>query len=413
MKLALPIISAIFIVHGQNSCFKGSDDCKFDKYTALIKKAEEEYNECTRPNTCDCLNQRFKDDLAVFSKGVNQNDFEKARSFGVHYQIIDRKLYRQENCMFAFRCSGVEHFILSVINQIPDCEFILNDRDYPQVLKSHQPLPIFSFSKTKEYADIMYPAWSFWEGGPAISLYPTGIGRWDLTRNVIKKYENFELKKIFFKIMLLFIFFIISRYLDFCFKLFFRRADLMPFKKKISKAFFRGSRTNSERDPLILLSRRNSDLVDAQYTRNQAWKSDADTLGQPAAEEISFEDHCSYKYLFNFRGVAASFRFRHLFLCRSLVFHVGEEWVEFFYMFLKPWIHYVPVSQLNDVEVLINYFLKNEAVAEKIAQRGFEWIYKYLTIENIECYWRRMLRQYATLLKFEVKRNRTLIQITK
>lgn len=28
----------------------------------------------------------------------------------------------------------------------------------------------------------MYPAWSFWEGGPAISLYPTGIGRWDKHR---------------------------------------------------------------------------------------------------------------------------------------------------------------------------------------------------------------------------------------
>ena len=32
-----------------------------------------------------------------------------------------------------------------------------------------------------------------------------------------------------------------------------------------------------------------------------------------------------YKYLFNFRGVAASFRFKHLFLCNSLVFHVGPQ----------------------------------------------------------------------------------------
>lgn len=32
--------------------------------------------------------------------------------------------------------------------------------------------------QTNDYWDIMYPAWSFWEGGPAISLYPTGLGRW-------------------------------------------------------------------------------------------------------------------------------------------------------------------------------------------------------------------------------------------
>ena len=49
------------------------------------------------------------------------------------------------------------------------------------------------------------------------------------------------------------------------------------------------------------------------------------------------------RYLFNFRGVAASFRFKHLFLCDSLVFHVGDEWNEFFYAAMKPWVHYIPV----------------------------------------------------------------------
>ena len=34
-------------------------------------------------------------------------------------------------------------------------------------------------------------------------------------------------------------------------------------------------RTSSERDPLVLLSRKEPGLVDAQYTKNQAWKSDA------------------------------------------------------------------------------------------------------------------------------------------
>lgn len=34
-------------------------------------------------------------------------------------------------------------------------------------------------------------------------------------------------------------------------------------------------RTSPERDPLVLLSREEPSLVDAQYTKNQAWKSDA------------------------------------------------------------------------------------------------------------------------------------------
>ena len=57
-----------------------------------------------------------------------------------------------------------------------------------------------------------------------------------------------------------------------------------------------------------------------------------------------------YRYLFNFRGVAASFRLKHLFLCDSVVFHVGEEWLEFFYPAMRPWVHYIPVRQdLKDV----------------------------------------------------------------
>lgn len=64
------------------------------------------------------------------------------------------------------------------------------------------------------------------------------------------------------------------------------------------------------------------------------------------------------RYLFNFRGVAASFRFKHLFLCGSLVFHVGDEWQEFFYPQLKPWVHYIPVKQdLSDVRYHNCFFL--------------------------------------------------------
>lgn len=70
-----------------------------------------------------------------------------------------------------------------------------------------------------------------------------------------------------------------------------------------------------------------------------------DTLHAPPAEEVSLEDHCQYKYLFNFRGVAASFRLKHLFLCGSLVLNVGNEWLEFFYPALKPWVHYIPVKK--------------------------------------------------------------------
>jgi protein glucosyltransferase len=47
----------------------------------------------------------------------------------------------------------------------------------------------------------------------------------------------------------------------------------------------------------------------AAYTKNQAYQSKEDTLGLEPFPEVTLEDHCKYRYLFNFRGVAASFRF--------------------------------------------------------------------------------------------------------
>lgn len=331
--------------------------------------------------SCSCHSPVIDDDLRMWSEsGITQELFLRSKSRGIHYQVIDHKLYRGEECLFPFRCSGVEHFLLEIVDELPDLEFVLNTRDWPQAHKRYEPLPVLSFSKTADYADIMYPAWTFWAGGPAISLYPTGIGRWDLQRTIISDTAHHR----------------------------------WPWDKKRDVGFFRGSRTSPERDPLIRLSREKPDLVDAQYTKNQAWKSAEDTLGRPAATEVSFQDHCEYKYLFNFRGVAASFRLKHLFLCKSLVFHVGHEWLEFFYPALKPWVHYIPVrTDLSDVQDLLEFARENDRLVQQIAERGYDLVWKHLTMEDVTCYWLRLLTKYSQLLKYKVVRDKSLKRISR
>ncbi|KOB65845.1 Uncharacterized protein OBRU01_22168 [Operophtera brumata] len=172
-----------------------------------------------------------------------------------------------------------------------------------------------------------------------------------------------------------------------------------PWEKKESKAFFRGSRTSAERDPLVYLSRSDPDL---------------DTLYAPPASEVSLEDHCQYKYLFNYRGVAASFRFKHLFLCKSLVFHVGDTWLEFFYPSLIPWVHYVPISSTatkEEIKKYIEYFKEHDSIAREIAERGFEHIWNNLTDKDVKCYWKKLLKKYAKLVKYDVEKDKDLILI--
>lgn len=118
------------------------------------------------------------------------------------------------------------------------------------------------------------------------------------------------------------------------------------------------------------------------------------------------------RYLFNFRGVAASFRFKHLFLCDSIVFHVGNEWLEFFYDALKPWVHYIPVRQdLSDARELIEFAQENDSVVREIARRGREFIKQHLRMDDIYCYWRELIIEYTKLLKFKPKLNKNYSQI--
>lgn len=359
---------------------KYSEDINNDsQYLRLITDAETYYIPC-EANDCSCHSGVTKHDLEIFGSGITESMLEEARSLGTRYQIINHRLFRDKECMFPTRCTGVEHFLKQLLSILPDSEFIINTRDWPQVSKHYGSLrPVFSFSKNQDYYDIMYPAWAFWDGGPAIGIYPKGLGRWDQHRDTLAKAHK-----------------------------------RWPWAKKKPMAFFRGSRTSHERDPLILLSREVPELVDAAYTRNQAWKSDADTLGRPAADEVHLVDHCQFRYLFNFRGVAASFRFKHLFLCGSLVLHVGDEWKEFFYDSMKPWIHYIPVpfnASKEEIWRLLSFAQRNEMEAERIAERGRQFIWNHLDMNDVKCYWRRLLKRYAKLLHFEPKRDPGLIEI--
>lgn len=52
------------------------------------------------------------------------------------------------------------------------------------------------------------------------------------------------------------------------------------------------------------------------------------------------------------------------------MFHVGKDWLEFFYPALKPWVHYIPVStELNEVEDLLKFAKENDELMQKIALR--------------------------------------------
>ncbi|XP_077149668.1 protein O-glucosyltransferase 1 isoform X2 [Ranitomeya variabilis] len=323
MLLSALLISGLLSAEVQGA-ESGGDDHRWRANLNRIHTRIQSHHPC---HDHTCLTGLIQKDLAPFHSGISHDLMKNvlSRKLGTHYQVINHRLYREEDCMFPARCSGVEHFLLELLSDLPDMEMVINVRDYPQVPHWMTPvIPIFSFSKTSDYQDIMYPAWTFWEGGPAVwPIYPTGLGRWDLMREELA-----------------------------------RSAERWPWEKKISKGYFRGSRTSPERDPLILLSREKPDLVDAEYTKNQAWRSEKDTLGRPPAKEVPLTDHCAFKELLEF---------------------VKE----------------------NDDEV------------RKIADRGQQFISENLRMEDVSDYWRALLTKYSHLLTYRVKQRKGYRELTR
>lgn len=127
------------------------------------------------------------------------------------------------------------------------------------------------------------------------------------------------------------------------------------------------------------------------------------------------------------------------------MFHVGDEWTEFFYPLLKPWVHYVPVNSNysredvrfvfqheilyfsdgpfiinNIIHVLIYFFIRklleffkrHESISKRISENGFNLVKEHLKIGKITWYWKTLLSKYIKLQKFEPVLNRQFIRVS-
>ena len=81
-------------------------DSRWQGYLDLIASSVAEYGGCVG-ECCDCLGNQIAQDLKVWRErgGIDTAEFEqaKARRGGVHYQIVNHTLYREEECMFPSR----------------------------------------------------------------------------------------------------------------------------------------------------------------------------------------------------------------------------------------------------------------------------------------------------------------------
>jgi hypothetical protein len=110
------------------------------------------------------------------------------------------------------------------------------------------------------------------------------------------------------------------------------------------------------------------------------------------------EDAWKYKYLLDIDGNAFSGRFYAFLKSRSMVYKLAifREWHE---EWLKPWVHFIPLSLRGDEWVEAVRWFAGEPTgkkeAERMALQGREWAGKVLRNEDLEVWFFRLLLEYA------------------
>ncbi|KAJ9395614.1 CAZyme family GT90 [Paecilomyces variotii] len=113
------------------------------------------------------------------------------------------------------------------------------------------------------------------------------------------------------------------------------------------------------------------------------------------------QDAWAYKYLVDIDGNAFSGRYYAFLLSNSLVYKLSvfREWHD---EWLKPWVHYVPLSTNGDEYVeSVRYFIAEEEgriQGPRLAKQGKEWAEKALRNIDLEAWFFRLLLEYGRLV---------------
>ncbi|KAI5357056.1 Putative glycosyl transferase CAP10 domain-containing protein [Septoria linicola] len=176
------------------------------------------------------------------------------------------------------------------------------------------------------------------------------------------------------------------------------------FEDKVSKVVWRGSLDVGSKDVREGLVR---------HAEDQEW-ADVQVLhwnNKTNIEEklLTMQDHCSYKYVAQTEGNTYSGRLKYLLNCHSILLSHDLEWIELYHHLMKPSgleQNYIQMKRdFSDLPKKMKkllhpskYDTDGQTIADN-ARRTFRE--RYLTPAAETCYWRALIRGWASVQGFE------------
>lgn len=163
-----------------------------------------------------------------------------------------------------------------------------------------------------------------------------------------------------------------------------RAARRRAWQTRTPRAFWRGVTTGGRFDQagweaiprarLVAASQAHPDLIDARFTRfvQGAEVNEALVGGAWRAGKVSPADSVAWRYLIDVDGNSAGWsRLRWLLRSGSLVLKQSSDFLQWYYGWLEPGRHYVPVAHdLADLAATVEWARADDEAARAIAREG-------------------------------------------
>lgn len=286
---------------------------------------------------------------------------------------------------------------LAQTRPLPNLEFYVNRRDFPLLRQDNtepyfnlygtttQPLvshsydryaPIFSCSTAAGFADLAIPTYEDWariQWQTANRTFP----------NACKQYPAIS--------------------------------PSVPWSAKRPVAVFRGSstgtgttiKTNQRLKALAIAdSERNGGRLDVGITtwnlrpRKHITSKYLETIERdsyPVANKMSLQEQSNFKYILTLEGHVAAYRLSYELSSGSVVLLAESKWKMWYYKFLQPYIHYVPVKEdLSDLLDKIDWCRDHDEQCRVIAESAKSFYDRYLGETGVLDYLQRLLVDVAS-----------------
>ncbi|GAA5918793.1 hypothetical protein JCM1841_002738 [Sporobolomyces salmonicolor] len=120
------------------------------------------------------------------------------------------------------------------------------------------------------------------------------------------------------------------------------------------------------------------------------------------------EQHCDYKFLAHVEGFAYSGRLKYLTQCRSVIIAHKMQYIQHFHHLFNadpssPDQNLVisPGHNFDELPGVMADLLVDDVKAQRIAENSYAFWRHWLSPSSINCYWRRLIQQWAEVQAFE------------